>query len=100
MIELNEYEIPVGLKKLQMNLDYFYLLQQPYQFRFNIPYFELEDAFNGHLKNWFKSTRNKLNASESVANSPNLEEIFMRDLENELSKAILSNTKENRYCSR
>ena len=69
-----------------MNLDDFYLSQQPYQFRFTIPYFELEGTFNDNLKTSFKSTRRKSNSPKSVPNSPNLEEIFMRDAEKKLSK--------------
>lgn len=34
-----------------MNLENFSLPQQPYQFKFNMPYFELKRAFNDHLKN-------------------------------------------------
>ena len=84
LTELYEYEFPPGLTKIQINLDDFYLPQQTYQFRFNISYFELEGAFNGNLKNLFKSTRNISNASESVPTPPNLEEIFVTDAEKEL----------------
>ena len=34
-----------------MNLENFSLPQQPYQFKFNMPYFELKRAFNDQLKN-------------------------------------------------
>ena len=83
---LYEYEFPRSLTKIQMNLDDFYLPQQPYQFRFNTTYIELEGAFNDNLKNLFKSTRNILNPPESVPTPPNLGEIFMTDAEKELSR--------------
>lgn len=51
LTELYEFEFPPVLKKNLMNLENFSLPQQPYQFKFNMPYFELKRAFNDHLKN-------------------------------------------------
>ena len=86
LTELYKYEFPPGLTKIQMNLQDFSLPQRPYQFKFNMPYFEFEGAFNDDLKNIFKSTRNIQYAPKSVPAPQKLKEIFMTDAEKVFSK--------------
>lgn len=57
LTHLYEYEFPLGLTKIGLNLDNFDLPQRSYQYDFYIPFFRLKNAFSDNLKILFYSTK-------------------------------------------